>query len=94
MPPTRRMRLQTTLLATDTDDWTSARFSCLRPYLSGWKDAASIFARPSPCWMPTYSQSPVSSLHPYGLPGLLLWVSPLRFKAPGFRSRSGRRRGW
>jgi hypothetical protein len=37
MPPTRIL-LQTTLLPTDTDDWTIARFSFLRNYLSGLKD--------------------------------------------------------
>jgi hypothetical protein len=39
MPPTRIL-LQTTLLPTDTDDWTISRFSFLRNYLSGLKDEA------------------------------------------------------
>jgi len=37
MPPTRIL-LQTTLPPTDTDDWTIARFSLLRNYLSGLKN--------------------------------------------------------
>ncbi|MBE7380028.1 MAG: hypothetical protein F6J95_001285 [Leptolyngbya sp. SIO1E4] len=38
-----RILLQTTLLPTDTDDWTIHRFSLIRGYLSGLKDDAGNF---------------------------------------------------